>query len=194
MLATTDDYYALLLGLRPTGPAWPADDDQLRAIADGLARAHNRALGLAEESDPRTTSEMLADWERNAGLPDECTGLAETLEGRRLRLVQQLTARGGQSPAYFIGLAETLGIPGATVTEFRPLTCDSACDDSLDSDPWCHVWRLDVAIEPIVTEFMAGSACTAPLRSWGDRGLECVIRRLRPAHTHVLFGYTGVPT
>lgn len=189
MLATTDDYYALLLGLRPVGPAWPADDDHLRAMADGLARAHNRALDLIEEADPRTTLEMLAAWERNAGLPDECTGPAETLEGRRLRLVQQLTARGGQSRAFFLALAEGLGFDGCTITEFRPFTCQSYCTDGLDPDPWRFVWRLNVPADAGVREFTATSACNEALRTWGSAVLECVIRRLAPAHTNVLFGY-----
>jgi uncharacterized protein YmfQ (DUF2313 family) len=141
------------------------------------------------EAAPRSTLLLLPDWERNAGLPDECTGPAETLEGRRLRLVAQLTARGGQSRAFFLALAEGLGFSGCSITEFRPFTAGSPCDAPLDPDPWRHAWRLNIPADAGVREFTAGSACTEALRSWGSAVLECVIRRVQPAHTHVLFGY-----
>jgi uncharacterized protein YmfQ (DUF2313 family) len=184
-----DDYYALLLALRPTGPAWPADDDHLRAMADGLARAHNRALGLLDEADPRTTLEMLGAWERNAGLPDECTGPVEGLEARRARLVQQITGRGGQSRAFYTSLAEGLGYPGTTIKEYRRMTCRSRVRSALNPDPWVHAWRLNVPAEAGIRRMTSRSRCNERLRTWGNAVLECVIRRLAPAHTNVLFSY-----
>src|SRR3546814_20435762 len=79
-----------------------------------------RALQLIDEALPSTTHEVLPDWERIAGLPDECTGPSETIEGRRLRLIQQLAEHGGQSRAFFLSAAASLGYPGCTITEFRP--------------------------------------------------------------------------
>jgi uncharacterized protein YmfQ (DUF2313 family) len=192
-----DDYHRVAVDLLPTGMAWPRDPDAVvvRAWAGpaaGLARHHARVMDLlAVEADPRSTLLLLPDWERNTGLPDECTGPAETLEGRRLRLVQQLTARGGQSPAFFIALAAGLGFEGCTITEFRPFTCSSRCTDGLDTDPWRFTWRLNVPIDAGIRGFTARSACTESIRTWGAAVLECVIRRITPAHTNVLFGYGG---
>lgn len=189
MRATADDYYRALLARRPNGPAWAEEDDLLRGVADELARAHNRALDTLGESDPRSAYEMLAAWERNAGLPDPCTTGAESVAERQLRLHQKITSRGGQSRDFFIALAETLGYLGATISEFRPFTAVSACEDSLDPDPWRFVWRLDLPQSTRVVEMTADSACDDALRVWGDTTLECVITRLKPAHTHIMFGY-----
>lgn len=191
MQADPDDYYGLLLALRPTGPAWPTDDALLRAVADGLARAHSRALALMDEADPRVTLEMLDAWERNAGLPDACTGPAVGLAERRRRLAAQITARGGQSRAFFIALAASMGFPGCTVTEFAAFTCGSACDAALNSADagWPLTWRLNVPVTAGAVNFDVQSGCDEALRGWGSATLECVIRRAAPAHTAVLFGY-----
>ncbi|TWA90689.1 uncharacterized protein YmfQ (DUF2313 family) [Azospirillum brasilense] len=191
MRAAPDDYYSLLLGLRPTGPAWPADDELLHGVADGLARAHNRTLDLVDEADPRTTLEMLAAWERNAGLPDACTGPAVGIAERRTRLVQQLTARGGQSRAFFIALAAAMGFPGCSVTEHTAFTVGSGCDALLNTADagWPHAWRFNVPVQAGAISFTAVSGCDEAIRGWGSAVLECVIRRAAPAHTAVLFGY-----
>lgn len=188
-LATQADYQAHLLALRPPGPAWATEDAHLAAAAAECAREHNRAVDLVNEADPRTTYELLADWERVAGLPDPCTPADASIEARRLSLVQRLTMLGGASRQYFIDLAAALGYPGATVTEFRPFTCASECEDSLTQAPnWPHTWQLNLA-ETRITNMTCTSACNAALRSWGDFTIECVVRRLRPAQTHVLFAY-----
>lgn len=189
--ASGDDYYGLLLGLRPTGPAWPADDELLHGVADGLARAQNRALDLVDEADPRTTLEMLAAWERNAGLPDACTGPAVGLAERRARLVQRITGRGGQSRTFFVALAATLGFPGCTITEYAAFSVGSGCDAALHTAAvgWPHAWRLNVPVQAGTVSFTASSGCDEALRGWGNAVLECVIRRVAPAHTVVLFGY-----
>lgn len=190
------DYERQLLALRPPGPAWAENDALLSGMAVGLARLHNRALDLIEEADPRTTYEMLAAWERVAGLPDVCPHSPnhyddgeQTIEERQRRLVQKLTSLGGQSRAYFIQLAEALGYPGATITEFRPFICTSSCDDGLDPDPWRHVWRLNIPQGTGLSIFATGSTCAEPLRTWGNARLECTITQLKPAQSHVLFAY-----
>jgi uncharacterized protein YmfQ (DUF2313 family) len=187
--ATAEAYYQALLSRRPRGPAWAEDDGVLAALSEELARCHNRALDTINEADHRQTYEMLQAWERAGGLPDQCTSGAETVTERQSRLSQKITGRGGQSRAFFIIVAEKLGCPGARITEFRPFACTSVCEDSLDTDPWRFVWRLDVPHSTPMTEMTTGSVCTDFIRVWGDTALECVITRLKPAHTHVLFSY-----
>lgn len=85
MALTAEQYQSQLLELLPLGAVWPRDLDTglaklLLAKADEFARVDGRADQLIEEADPRTTSEMLSDWERVVGLPDECMDLAPTPE------------------------------------------------------------------------------------------------------------------
>lgn len=196
MALTAADYLAQLQALLPQGFAWPRQADAaltklLLAWADEMARIDGRAADLVEEADPRTTAELLADWERVAGLPDPCVaalGISQTTAQRRAALVAKLTTIGGQSAAYYIALAASLGYT-ITVTEFNPFQAGSDAGDALTNDGWRFVWQVNAPAANIV-EFAAGrSSAGEPLRSWDNELLECVINRLRPAHTHVLFAY-----
>lgn len=189
------DYQAQLLALQPPGLALPADPAStwaqlLLALADELARVDTSAAGLVDEADPRTTSQLLADWERVTGLPDSCVTAAQTTQERRDALVARLANLGGQSRQFFIDLAAHLGYT-ATITEFRPFQVgENAVGDALHGDPWIFAWQVNTAAGQVrefrVNESAAGDA----LRSWGDQLLECVLTRLKPAHTTVLFAYT----
>lgn len=196
MALTAADYLAQLQALLPQGFAWPRQADAaltklLLAWADEMARIDGRAVDLVDEADPRTTAELLADWERVAGLPDPCVaalGVSQTAAQRRAALVAKLTTIGGQSAAYYIALAASLGYT-ITVTEFSPFQAGSDAGDALTNDGWRFVWQVN-APEASIVEFAAGrSSAGEPLRAWGNELLECVINRLRPAHTHVLFAY-----
>ncbi len=186
--ATQADYEAHLLALRPPGPAWAPEDDHLGAAAEECARVHNRAVALVDEADPRTTTELLTDWERVAGLPDACTGPLPTLSQRRAALVARLTSIGGQSRAYFIGLAASLGYT-VTITEYRPYTVDSPVDDPLCSEEWAFVWQVNAPLDTVRYRSVE-SGVDEPFSTWGNQLLECVIRRFAPAHTLVLFAYS----
>src|SRR5579885_1873701 len=110
-----DDYARAFAAMLPTGPAWPREQDAvLMQLVDGLAQiwgdGDGRAGDLLEvESDPRLTLEMLSDWERAFGLPDDCMGPVTTIEERRARLLYRMTLLGGQSREFFISLAAAFG-------------------------------------------------------------------------------------
>ncbi|MCA3315198.1 MAG: DUF2313 domain-containing protein [Roseomonas sp.] len=70
-------YLSQLLGLLPPGDALAREPGSrlerlLSVPAAELARVDGRVEALLLESDPARTTEMLADWERALGLPDEC--------------------------------------------------------------------------------------------------------------------------
>jgi uncharacterized protein YmfQ (DUF2313 family) len=149
---------------------------------------------VLREADPRRAVEMLPDWEAEVGLPDECSGLAVSLSARQAQVVQKLAARGSSERSYFIQLAETLGYPGATITEFPRFSCRSPCSAGIGSVAWQFTWRLNLPGTVAVNRFTARSACNEPLMTWAtDATLEYVIRRLKPAHTHVQFAYVETP-
>lgn len=189
--ATAEDYRALLQRLLPPGPAWREDDPLLVALAPELARLHNRVGALVEEADPRTTLEMLLDWERVAGLPDSCLTALDVSQSYAQRigaLVSRITATGGQSVEYYVGVAAALGYT-ITITEFRlhDVTDDVAA--SVYVTPWQHAWQVSAAIST-VGEITVGDTVDDALAWWGNEVLECVLRRLKPAHTHLIFIYT----
>lgn len=192
---TAADYLAQLQALLPPGPAWPKDADAtltrlLGALAAELARVDGRAQQLVEEADPRTVAELFADWERVAGLPDTCAqafGGDQTMAQRRAALVARLTTLGGQSPAYFIGLAAALGY-AITITEFRAHCVNDDVEHPLYDTAWNFAWQVNAALNTI-TDITVDSTVEDPLAVWGNALLECVIKRLKPAQTAVLFSY-----
>lgn len=194
-MPTAAEYREQLKALLPPGQAFPRDPgttlhDLLDGMSIELARLDVRASGLPQEVNPAASLELLPDWERVAGLPDKCSGvLEETLQGRRNALLTKLTSTGGQSPAYFIELAASLGYT-VTIEEFRPFRAGmSVAGDPLTNGPWVHTWLIR-APQASITEFRAGlSAAGERLRTWGNDTLECKINQLKPAHTIALFAY-----
>lgn len=174
-------YLRHLQALLPRGFAWPRAEGSnltalLRVLSAELARVDQRAEQLLDEADPRSTSEMLTDWETAVGLPDPCSGQLETVAQRIDVLVTKVNLVGRQSPQFFIDLAAGLGY---SIT----------IDEQVDGDP--YKWRVNAPSETIRI-FTAGSGRAGePLRSGNNQLLECAINRLCPAHTQVVFGYGG---
>lgn len=196
MVVTSTDYLAQLQALLPPGPAWPKDGDSpltrlLTGLAQELARVDGRALQLVEEADPRTVAELFADWERVAGLPDACViafAGDQTVAQRRSALVGRLATLGGQSAAYFVGLAASLGY-AITVSEFSEHSVVHDVEHPLYSAAWNFAWQVNAALNT-VNDITVEASTEDPLAAWGNSLLECVIKRLSPAHTNVLFSYT----
>lgn len=122
---TGDDYAHAFLKLLPQGQAWPKldPDSALVKTVRGLCQVwgfiDQRAADLLEiEADPRITTELLTDWERNFGLPDPCLTEPHTVDERRFALVQRMTIEGGASREFFIDLADAIGYQ-ITITEYR---------------------------------------------------------------------------
>lgn len=109
-----DHYREQLQALLPPGRAWPRESGAvLTQVLDGLAqelsRVDLRVENLIDEIDPRTTGELLPDFERVYGLPDPCVTDSLTTDQRRNALVSKISNQGGQSPAYFLSVLERLG-------------------------------------------------------------------------------------
>ncbi len=196
MAHSAEDYLLSLQQLIPEGQAWPRETDAvltrlLAGMAEEPARVEARSEALVEEADPRETVELLPDWERVAGLPDECTAAAETIGQRQQALVARLTARGGQSPRYFIDLAAALGFE-IEIVERRPFRSGfSHSGDPLGGDGWMFVWEVHLA-EITQRFFLSGQGHAGePLSTWGNAILECLFEKLKPAHTILRFVQIG---
>ncbi len=197
MVLTETDYLRQMQALLPPGPAWSKDDDalltrMLGALAAELARVDSRVRQLVDEDDPRMAAELLLDGERVAGLPDTCVALSgqtQSIAQRRAALVARLTMLGGQSKAYFIALAASLGYT-VTITEFRPFRAGQSRSGDPVATNWQFAWQVNAPLNT-VTPFRAGNAVAGdPINSWGNKLLECVLSRFKPAHTTVVFAYT----
>lgn len=187
-----EDYRQLLENLLPRGPAWSENDPLLAGIAPSLAAVEHRAHDLVRETDPRQTVELIDRWEACCGLPDSCSVPGtKTLAQRQQRLDAKINVAGGITEDFYLSVLAALGYPDATITTYEGnnFLCTSPCTNSLYSDEWNFVWQVNFTEETKVSEMTCLSLCTESLRTWGDTTAECVINKLCPSHTLVLFSY-----
>lgn len=196
MAYSAPQYVGQMQALLPTGAAWPRDPDAtltqlLAALAEEFARVDARVEQLVTEFDPRSAYELLDEWEAALGLPDACTAAATTVSARQAAIWRKLAFVGGQSRAFYIGLAAALGY-AIEIHEFDPDVDDF--DGSLTAliagGRYRFVWRVHVLNAGDFTFFRMGDEIGGRFRE-GDTSidLECIITASRPAHTHVIFSY-----
>jgi uncharacterized protein YmfQ (DUF2313 family) len=194
MARSVEDYRQLLASLLPQGLIWPKDAESnlgklLAALAEELARVDRRAGDVINESDPRTTFELLAEWEAACGLPEECDYSGSTLAERRAALTAKYTSKGGQRPQDYIDMAAALGYE-VTLIEHRPARAGVLrAGEPCSGEAWAHCWQINA---PETTVFPArAGACQAGdrLRTWGNEKLECTMQTKKPAQTIALIAY-----
>lgn len=211
-----DDYAAAFLDLLPTGPAWPRDPEGvLSRFFRGLAKIWGENIDpraadlLTRESDPRQTLELLPDWERNWGLPDPCIAEPLTISDRQSALIAKMTMIGGQSRQFFVRLAATIGYD-IRIREWAPFMVgvSRVGDTRPVSDPsepyrWeigapemRFYWSIKVDTVRLTwfrTGWGGGQTGVDPhLRIGIATDLECLLNRVKPAHTQILFDYSGL--
>ena len=207
-----DDYTEAFAALLPRGAAWPRQSDTLfmtalRGLAQIWGFIDSRAADLLErESDPRRTVELLEDWERNWGLPEPCFEEPMTLADRQNALVTKMTMIGAQSRAFFTSVAAQVGYV-ISISEFSPFTCglSRVGDTRWLYDGVHYQWQIG---PPEIRFYWTCSVMQARL-SWfrcsaGQCGvdphlrigvatdLECLLNKWKPAHTQIMFDYSGL--
>ena len=178
--------------LVPPGPAWSASDPAIAGAAPSLTRVHQRADALMRELDPRTTTELINRWERLCGLPDECIPAGtQTLRQRQQRLDAKVNLAGGINEDFYLAQLAALGRPDATITRYdkSTFTCSSACTDAVNAPEWRYYWQVNMPAATNSTWMTCGDPCDSALRIWGDTVVECVLNKLCPSHTYVIFKY-----
>ena len=68
-------------------------------------------------------------------------------------------------------------------------TCSSACTDVVNAPEWRYYWQVNMPAATNTTWMTCGDPCDSALRIWGDTVVECVLNKLCPSHTYVIFKY-----
>ena len=196
-------YRDQIKALLPLGVAWPRDDmASLMALmveswAYEFSRVDSRAQALITENDPRFCAETFYEWLDEWGVPDECLDawgkiIANQLTSKMLRqaLVQKVTTVGSQTLRFFIDLAKSYGYH-ITIEECRPFSTMSRVMDALYEDYRYHHWRAQIRTGRKGKIFYHDVMGTVdePLAWWGDKIIECLLRKYCPAHAVVEFCY-----
>lgn len=196
MAQSAEAYFATIQADLPKGPAWPREQDGildsfLHALAEELSELEVRSDRLQEEADPRTTFELLPDWERVLGLPDPCLGPNPDLTRRREAVPEKENAEGSSNLAVYEAITVAMGYE-ATFREYRPFRCGRskcAATHTLGPSDQAHKIRVSIA-GPRKIKFRCGlGRCGIdPLtKTIGGEDLVCRLRREMPDHVQKLF-------
>lgn len=189
-------YKELILNLFPNGRAWNKLRNSkftklIETYSKEFVRVHKRVDQVLEEADPRTISETMDDWERVLGLPDSCTfGVDQSFEERKLTILQKLTTGGGANAAFFEEIATQFGYPDVKVTNYKRCRSGAArSGDSITNIGWEFVFRIS-SPDALAQTAKSGSAKSGdPIRKFGNPIMECVMQKLKPAHTTIDFSF-----
>jgi uncharacterized protein YmfQ (DUF2313 family) len=191
------DYARQFLQLLPRGPAWEWNEDGtgnalIQGLCQSFADVDSAAAGLLDEADWRTTLYLLDAWERVAGLPDPCVaGADQTIAQRRAWLLSRMTMTGGQSRQFFTDLAAQFGATIA-ITEYHASDCGwTACGDQLGGDQLNSTWEIEMSATTVWIAACGEAACGDLLGDWQTGVLECLLQRLKPAHSILYITYGG---
>lgn len=189
-----------------------------RAIAAWAADDNRRDFAVATQVFPSAVTFSLPDWETELGLPEPCTAGDATVAARLQAVRARHGALGGASPAYFICLARSLGYD-ITIEEPEQFIIDESevgpdAADGIAADPSLHevsdenVWQYwivrlaeaeetwfeiddgELTVDSIVGGVLQPLAPGTPLEGFIPvTDLECLLRRLSPDHTVLVFSY-----
>lgn len=186
-MALDDEYTQLLYHLLPPGPAWEGDNPLIEGLAPSLSRTHQRAGDLMQEIDPAKTTELINRYEFVYGLPDSCAPPGvQTLQQRQQRLDAKANVIGGINEQFYRNQLDALGYTTATIEQFQNL--DSTPDPEW-GEFWRYYWRITIPADANINWQTCISSCDSAIRTWGDAVAECVIEKLAPSHTVVVFAY-----
>jgi len=203
---TSADYRGLLFSLLPPGMVWPVEpESNLQRLLDGsaqeFARVDAHALTLLEEADPRQSDALFPEWEGSYGLPSGCAPVNQSQADRRVALIGRIVGRGGMQCQDYIGLAAALGYEGAQIIEHQEATLELATGvgprgaeigDPMNSEDWLWAWDVLVPNGVVREAVIGASEIGDPLRSWGDRLVECALHEAAPSWLVLNVGYQEV--
>lgn len=195
-MSKVDFYKEQIKKLLPKGKLWEAApgtylDKFLEGFAVELSRIDDRAQKLLEEADPRTTLELLDEWEAMTGLPDDCTGAEVTINDRRSAVLAKLTFNQSTNKQFYVDLANSLGyeIDLDDVITYNPFRVGDRVGERLNGMAWAHAFGLVLGENTTRLFRVEESVVGERLVEFGDATLECLIERYKPAHSSVLFNY-----
>jgi uncharacterized protein YmfQ (DUF2313 family) len=216
------DYAAAWTQLLPSGSAWPRNTSSvLQNFLLGMSgiwgqqpvnfpslSVDGRAADMVEiEADPRFAIEMLPDWETAFGLPDTCLAEPLTIGDRHKSLVARYIMLGAQDPGFMIGIAQSIGY-AVQLQEHSPFMCgvSQVGDTRILTGPSTN-YRWELGDTPVRQSYTV--LVLNPRLSWFQCGagqcgvdhmltiglytdLECMMTRIKPAHTMIFFNLSGV--
>lgn len=193
------DLLAALIAHYPTGWFWDAKaivgttfHDTLRAMAGELSRVEALMASIVPQTNPLKADALLADWQAELQIPDEClAGASPTIEQIKQACYQKLTFKGAPTVAFLESLAASSGYE-IDITEN-----DSGFEvgDDVGTEAWnapqTATFNVAGDVLQILSEFTVGDEVDTPLQTVTNTGpLECLLAKYKPAHMTPLYQFS----
>ncbi len=140
----------------------------LAGLAPSWYRVNASANQLLVDAFPSTADAMLPEWQETLGLPGLVDYTGDDLATQQQQVVAALIDSGGQSAAYFIALAASLGLT-VTISGYRPWSVDDPVDQPIYGPAWAHAWLVSAMAEADYT------------------AVHALFQRYKPAHTIIIW-------
>lgn len=179
----------------PDGAAWENKfnpDTNIGKLLIGLASEYFRLSilieDIADEIDINKANDLIIEWQKSVGIPDDCLPIASTIEDQRRDIILKLTNYGGiQTSQDFVDLAALFGfnavVGNATAHGVFALRFPIRFFDSrktavhtilVDLEQNRAVFPLDFPIQ-----FTSGVSGI----------IQCLFRQVAPANCQLLYRY-----
>lgn len=194
--ANIDDQAQMLANHLSVGRVWSSafdPDSNLGKLIKGLAIEFYRLEVLTQkisvEMDINKTNDLILEWEKSVGLPDDCFSTNINIETRRLQVLQKFSNFGGvQKASDFVRVAAVFGFtvsvtPASLKYPFPlpfPIMFFGSDRDITHTILVAFVGQTSVDEPfPLPFPYTFGS---------GSRGfLQCIFDKLAPANVRILF-------
>ena len=182
----------------PRGRVWGSkniEGSNVRGLLNSVAVAHNRTQQQIELLDTEfridQTFDLLEDWEKSVGIPDECLGAFETIEQRRQAVIDRLRKQPivtlEETENYINTLFPDLNITLVPGVEYFTFEYDFELSFLGDvSEKFILVVKVPVSGESFEYDFelpFIGGPDTTRLR--------CLLEKIVPANVYVIIEFTG---
>lgn len=145
---SNDSYLEVFKKLLPPGRAWLFNSASgmfglLEGMSYSYLRVSQRAQDLLREFDPRTTFELIPDWERLLDLPGTNPTPPTTTEGKRGAIHGKLLGHGDPTAEFFEEVAAGIGYDVVVKhKQYDPFTPGSVAGDMLTNHEWAFYWKV----------------------------------------------------
>ena len=192
---TVEENTQALADLLPQGIAWEAKNIEesnmyklLRALSKEFTRVQSKINEFVTEHNPETTTNLIEEWERAVGIPDDCFSNTVSLDLRRKQVVAKFAKMNVQTAQDFIDLAAYFG--------YR-VTIKNAEDGSIFPMVFPFIlgeqdWLINTMLVKFIDLDTPNNTfpITFPFTFGGDENIiTCVFNKLKPATVVIIFQY-----
>lgn len=167
----------------------------LNALLQSFVLFERTIDDVLKEMDITTTEDLISRWEKEYGIPDECTPIASTLELRRENLIRRIGMEGIKTIQDFTELVTGYGFsvvirPGHDFTAYPfdvfgyPLTLGD-----IKYSKFTLYVDLSTELNEEVYPFSINGYPIILLSELASGLIECVLRQLVPANVELVFRY-----